>query len=70
LRWRSWAEPCSRSREVARGAEIADEGQASKLLARLAGIDLLAKAPPRPGHPNAWRLTAHGERIIQALRSA
>jgi AcrR family transcriptional regulator len=62
--------PDASNREVAEGAEIKDEGQASKLLARLAGLDLLGRTCPGPGKPNAWRLTAHGERVLRALRSA
>lgn len=62
--------PGASNRAVAIGADIADEGQTSRLLMRLAGLDLLAKEPPRPGYPNAWRLTSHGEQVLQALRSA
>ncbi len=60
--------PGASNRAVASGAEIADEGQASRLLMRLAGLDLLDKAPQRPGHANAWRLTPLGEQILGALR--
>jgi hypothetical protein len=59
--------PGASNRQVARGAGIADEGQVSKLLARLARAGLLAKEPPRPGHPNAWRLTPSGEGVLIAL---
>lgn len=62
--------PDASNRAVAEGAEIKDEGQASKLLGRLAGMDLLSRSCPGPGKPNAWRLTSHGEQILQALRSA
>lgn len=62
--------PDASNREVAQGAEIKDEGQASKLLARLAGMDLLSRSGHGPGKPNAWRLTAHGEQVLHALRSA
>ncbi len=60
--------PGASNRAVASGAEIADEGQASRLLMRLSGLDLLDKAPQRPGHANAWRLTPLGEQILGALR--
>ncbi len=62
--------PGASNRAVATGAEIADEGQASRLLMRLAGLDLLARELPRSGHPNAWRLTPQGEQVLQALQSA
>lgn len=62
--------PGASNRAVATGADIADEGQASKLLARLAGMDLLVKGPHEPGHANAWRLSPHGEEVLRALRSA
>jgi AcrR family transcriptional regulator len=60
--------PGSSNREIATGTEIADEGQASKLLMRLAGLDLLAKRSPGPGKPNAWCLTDYGEQVLQAVR--
>ena len=56
------------NRAVALGAEISDEGQASRLLMRLAGLDLLVRTCPGPGKPNSWRLTSHGERVLQALQ--
>jgi AcrR family transcriptional regulator len=61
--------PGASNRAVAIGAEIADEGQASKLLTRLAGMDLLAKESSGPGHANAWRLTTYGQQVLQALQS-
>jgi hypothetical protein len=61
--------PGASNRAVARGAEIADEGQASRLLARLAGAELLVKDPSRAGHPNAWRLTSQGECVLAAMRA-
>jgi hypothetical protein len=60
--------PGASNREIALGAEIKDEGQASKLLARLASMNLLAKRSPGPGKPNAWRLTPHGEKVLEAVR--
>jgi AcrR family transcriptional regulator len=61
--------PDASNREVAQGADIKDEGQASKLLTRLAGMDLLSRSCPGPGKPNAWRLTPHGQQVLQALQS-
>ena len=37
------------------------------LLARLASQGLLVKRTGRPGHPNAWSLTPHGEQVAKAL---
>jgi AcrR family transcriptional regulator len=62
--------PGASNRAVALGAEISDEGQASRLLMRLAGLDLLARTCAGPGKPNAWRVTAYGEQVLQALPSA
>lgn len=62
--------PDASNREVAQGADINDEGQASKLLARLASMDLLSRSCSGPGKPNAWRLTSHGEQVLQALQAA
>jgi AcrR family transcriptional regulator len=62
--------PGASNRAVALGAEISDEGQASRLLMRLAGLDLLARTCPGPGKPNAWRLTPHGEQVLAALPAA
>ncbi|HEY2283800.1 MAG TPA: TetR/AcrR family transcriptional regulator [Solirubrobacteraceae bacterium] len=62
--------PGASNRAVALGAGISDEGQASRLLMRLAGLDLLARTCAGPGKPNAWRVTPYGERVLQALPSA
>jgi AcrR family transcriptional regulator len=62
--------PDSSNREIALGTEISDEGQASKLLMRLAGLDLLAKRSLGAGKPNAWRLTAYGQKVLQAVQGS
>lgn len=62
--------PGASNREIATGTEISDEGQASKLLMRLAGLDLLVKTSLGPGKPNAWRLTAYGQQVLQAVRGS
>ena len=50
-------------------AEVADQGQISKLFARLEGLGLLRNtgAGHTHGEPNAWRLTPLGERVIEHL---
>lgn len=60
--------PGASNREIVRGAEIPDEGQASKLLGRLEKLKLIANSRPAgPGLPNHWTLTAHGARVLSAV---
>ncbi len=60
---------CS-NREIARGAEMADEGQASKLLARLTKLDLIANSQAHgPGYPNRWTLTTRGEQVLLTVKA-
>jgi AcrR family transcriptional regulator len=57
--------PGASNREIAERAGIVDQGQISKLLARLqraGAIVNLGETPPR-GAPNAWRLTKLGESV-------
>jgi hypothetical protein len=58
------------NREVADRAGIADQGQVSKLLARLERLGLLANSGEgaMKGEPNAWKLTVKGERVTQSIR--
>jgi AcrR family transcriptional regulator len=61
--------PYSNNREIAQAAGLADEGQASKLLARLeqrAVIENVGVGAAR-GEPNAWLLTPEGQRVLQVL---
>jgi AcrR family transcriptional regulator len=61
--------PGSSNREIAKGAEVPDEGQASKLLARLATLELIANSRPAgPGFPNCWMLTPRGVQVLSAVR--
>jgi AcrR family transcriptional regulator len=57
------------NRQVADFAGIADQGQVSKLLARLERLGLLANHGQGhiKGEPNAWQLTAKGERLTQSI---
>jgi chromosome segregation and condensation protein ScpB len=55
--------------EVSQRAGISDQGQISKLLARLAGLGLLENmgaGQPR-GAPNAWQLTPKGRQLEWAF---
>jgi len=57
--------PGASNREIAERAGIVDQGQISKLLARLEGAGVivnLSEGTSR-GAPNAWRLTELGERV-------
>jgi AcrR family transcriptional regulator len=57
------------NREIAKAAGIQDQGQVSKLLTRLAHLGLIANdgEGSAKGAPNAWRLTAKGEHVEQAI---
>jgi AcrR family transcriptional regulator len=59
------------NRQVADYAGIADQGQISKLLARLERLGLLANRGQghlQKGEPNAWQLTARGQLVAQNIR--
>jgi AcrR family transcriptional regulator len=62
-------QPGSSNRRVAEAAEIADQGQMSKLLARLQRVGLIENAGKGPGmgEPNAWTLTDKGWQVQTAL---
>jgi AcrR family transcriptional regulator len=57
------------NRVVADGAGIYDQGQVSKLLARLERLGLVENtgAGQAKGEPNAWRMTVLGERVAEQL---
>jgi AcrR family transcriptional regulator/DNA-binding MarR family transcriptional regulator len=61
--------PGASNREVAERAGIVDQGQISKLLARLetAGVIANQSEGTSRGAPNAWRLTEHGERVERGV---
>ncbi len=61
--------PYSNNREIAQTAGIADEGQASKLLARLErqGVIENVGVGAARGEPNAWLLTTSGRHAIELL---
>jgi AcrR family transcriptional regulator len=63
------AEPGASNRQVADAAGIHDQGQISKLLARLERLGLAhnAGSGQPQGEPNAWTLTARGTQIQQTL---
>lgn len=62
--------PRSSNRQVAQIAGLADEGQTSKLLWRLAErgvIENLGRGSSF-GEPNAWLLTSYGQQVLRRLR--
>ncbi len=61
------AAPCSSNRQIAQSAGLSDEGQTSKLLARLAQRGVIENLGHgiEWGEPNAWRLTSEGERVLR-----
>lgn len=62
------AQPGLSNRGVGNAAGISDQGQVSKLLARLQGFGLMTNTgPPRKGAPNAWELTVEGEQVAQVV---
>lgn len=61
--------PGASNREIAEYAGISDQGQVSKLLARLKRLELLAnEGDGSKGAPNAWKLTAKGELVTRGMR--
>jgi AcrR family transcriptional regulator len=63
------ARPDSSNREIALAADIADQGQTSKLLTRLHRLGLIenAGAGLARGGPNAWRLSSKGAGIERTI---
>lgn len=64
------ANPDASNRRIASEAGIGDQGQVSKLLARLEHLGLVYNRGigPVKGAPNAWQLTARGRHVEQAIR--
>jgi AcrR family transcriptional regulator len=59
------------NRRVAEAADVTDQGQISKLLARLEHLGLIANTGaggPARGEPNIWRLTQKGAEIERTIR--
>jgi DNA-binding MarR family transcriptional regulator len=65
------AHPGSSNREVGKEAGIQDQGQISKLLARLVRLGLIENTnkPRSQGERNAWALTPRGAQTERALRT-
>jgi AcrR family transcriptional regulator len=62
------ANPGASNRTIARAADVGDQGQISKLLMRLRKLGLVENTgAPVKGEPNAWVLSASGERVERLL---
>jgi hypothetical protein len=63
------ASPGASNREIGLGAGMEDQGQISKLLARLQRLELIhnARSAAARGAPNAWGLTEQGWRVQRAI---
>jgi DNA-binding MarR family transcriptional regulator len=62
------AEPGLSNRQIGRQADVNDQGQISKLLARLERLGLIANVGGRAkGDPNAWTLTPKGEEVERRI---
>jgi AcrR family transcriptional regulator len=61
--------PDASNRKIATEAGIGDQGQVSKLLARLEHLGLIHNTGigPAKGAPNAWALTPRGQQVEQAI---
>lgn len=61
--------PGSSNRTVGQSAGIGDQGQASKLLARLHKLGLIENqgGDPARGAPNVWMLTATGQQVRETI---
>ncbi len=59
------------NRLVGEGAGICDQGQVSKLLARLERLGLVCNEGEgqKAGEPNAWHLTLKGEQVTQSIQA-
>lgn len=64
--------PGASNREVADRAGVVDQGQISKLLARLQERELIANTGNgrARGAPNSWRLTEHGEALLGEMAAS
>ncbi|MGO9487566.1 MAG: TetR/AcrR family transcriptional regulator [Solirubrobacteraceae bacterium] len=62
--------PGASNRSIAEGSGIVDQGQISKLLNRLARLELIENrgGGQEKGAPNAWHLTARGVSVERATR--
>ncbi|MGA9305249.1 MAG: hypothetical protein WBW31_07600, partial [Candidatus Sulfotelmatobacter sp.] len=61
--------PGASNRQVGVDADVPDQGQISKLLARLERLGLVANVgASAAGSANAWRLTERGRAVHRAIK--
>ncbi|HEY4451309.1 MAG TPA: TetR family transcriptional regulator [Solirubrobacteraceae bacterium] len=62
--------PGASNRTIAESSGVTDQGQISKLLGRLAGLELIENhgVGQRSGGANAWELSERGRRVANATR--
>jgi AcrR family transcriptional regulator len=65
------ANPAASNRAIGEASGISDQGQVSKILARLKRLQLVANVGLGPAHgqPNAWMLTGRGREIARTVSS-
>jgi AcrR family transcriptional regulator len=65
------ASPGASNRGIGEAAGVGDQGQMSKLLARLERLGLIANSGPghATGEPNKWSLTTAGRQVEQTIRA-
>lgn len=63
--------PGASNRLIADTAEIGDQGQISKLLARLQRVGMVTntEATPGKGALNSWTLTTRGAQVVETIRA-
>ncbi len=64
------ARPGLSNSQIGQRAGITDQGQISRLLSRLARVQLIENTGQgqRKGSVSAWRLTRHGEAVERTIR--
>jgi DNA-binding MarR family transcriptional regulator len=63
-------QPGACNREVAEAAEVSDQGQISRLLARLQDLGLIhSSGKRRLGEPHEWHLTTRGKQLERVARA-
>lgn len=63
--------PGASNRLIADAEQIKDQGQVSKLLARLERVGMIANTYPTPGKgaPNSWTLTESGRQVVTTIEA-
>jgi DNA-binding MarR family transcriptional regulator len=64
--------PQASNRDIAAAIGMVDDGQVSKLLARMQDLGLISNRAQADNHggANAWQLTPDGARVVGALKES